>query len=339
MRRATPHPRRRPGPLHHRLVRRRPHRARRRRPGTSRVAEAGSANSSATGVARYVFGSTTAHLSFIATTNGSSVATGRALYYSSSAGVVMAVNVTCLYVSSGTARFLGTVVESSDASLEGDDAYWEVRDAGTDQASLINLAESGTGPDCSSSSEFDLVDIARGPSPSADAAGTWARGSPRARPGEGPRPGTLRPAYTTSTWSSSARSLSCIPSRMPSSAVAMLRRADPFSTSSATSTQSASRMVSVVSAKWCRATTCQLVVEDRRSRRALTRVRRVLQRGGIPVHQQVLADDHLLLRAVGVLDDAHVLAQRVLVIRGDPGRTPRSSRSCRRRRRPPAPPR
>jgi hypothetical protein len=121
-----------------------------------------SANSSATGVARYVFGATTAHLSFIATTNGSSVASGKALYYSSNANVVMVINVTCLYVSSGTARFLGTVVESNDPGIEGYDAYWEVRDASPDQASLINLAESGTGPDCSTASEFDLVNIAAG---------------------------------------------------------------------------------------------------------------------------------------------------------------------------------
>lgn len=126
------------------------------------ISAASSANSSATGVARYVFGATTAHLSFIATTNGSSVATGKALYYSSNANVVMVINVTCLHVSSGTARFLGTVLESNDTSLEGDDAYWEVRDAGTDQASLVNLGESGTGPDCSIASEFDLVNIAAG---------------------------------------------------------------------------------------------------------------------------------------------------------------------------------
>jgi hypothetical protein len=121
-----------------------------------------SANSSATGVVRYVFGATTAHLSFIATTNGSSVATGKALYYSSNANVVMVINVTCLYVSSGTARFLGTILESNDTGIEGDDAYWEVRDASPDQASLINIAESGTGPDCSIPSEFDLVNVAAG---------------------------------------------------------------------------------------------------------------------------------------------------------------------------------
>lgn len=126
------------------------------------VLEGSSANSSATGVARYVFGATTAHLSFIATTNGSGVATGKALYYSSNANVVMVINVTCLYVSSGTARFLGTILESNDTSIEGDDAYWEVRDASTDQASLINLADAGLGPDCSVASEFDLVNIAAG---------------------------------------------------------------------------------------------------------------------------------------------------------------------------------
>jgi hypothetical protein len=125
------------------------------------IAESSTNNSSAVGVARYVFGATTAHLSFIVTTSGSGVATGKALYYSSNAGVVMAINVTCLYVSSGTARFLGTIIESNDASIEGKDAYWQVHD-NTDQASLINLADTGTGPDCSIPSEFDMVNIAAG---------------------------------------------------------------------------------------------------------------------------------------------------------------------------------
>jgi hypothetical protein len=121
-----------------------------------------SANSSATGVVRYVFGATTAHLSFIATTNGSGVATGKALYYSSNANVVAVINVTCLNVSSGTATFLGTVLESNDTSIEGDDAYWQVQDGSTDYASLVNLAEAGLGPSCTTPGEFDLVAVSAG---------------------------------------------------------------------------------------------------------------------------------------------------------------------------------
>jgi hypothetical protein len=127
-----------------------------------RIAGTGTANSSATGVVRYVFGATTAHLSFIVTNNGSSVTTGKALYYSSNANVVAVINVTCLNVSGGTATFKGTILESNDTSIEGDDATWQVQDGVTDYASLVNLAESGNGPSCTTPGEFDLVAVAAG---------------------------------------------------------------------------------------------------------------------------------------------------------------------------------
>ena len=126
------------------------------------ILETGTANASAVGVARYTFGATTAHLSFIVTNSSTSVTTGRALYYTSAADVVLTVNVTCLHRSGGTATFLGTIDESSDASLEGKDAYWQVVDGSPDQASLINIADSGTGPSCTTPGEFDLVNISAG---------------------------------------------------------------------------------------------------------------------------------------------------------------------------------
>lgn len=127
-----------------------------------RIAGTGTANSSATGVVRFTFGATTAHLSFIVTNNGSSVTTGKALYYSSNANVVAVINVTCLNVSSGTATFKGTILESNDTSIEGDDAYWQVQDGSTDYASLVNLADAGLGPSCTTPGEFDLVAISAG---------------------------------------------------------------------------------------------------------------------------------------------------------------------------------
>lgn len=126
------------------------------------ILETGTANASAVGVARYTFGATTAHLSFIVNNSSTSVTTGRALYYTSAADVVLTVNVTCLHKSGGTATFLGTIDESSDASLEGKDAYWQVVDGSPDQASLINIADSGTGPSCTTPAEFDLVNISAG---------------------------------------------------------------------------------------------------------------------------------------------------------------------------------
>lgn len=126
------------------------------------ILESGTANASAVGVARYTFGATTAHLSFIVNNSSTSVTTGRALYYTSAADIVLTVNVTCLHKSGGTATFLGTIDESSDSSLEGKDAYWQVVDGTPDQASIISLADAGLGPDCTTPGEFDLVNISAG---------------------------------------------------------------------------------------------------------------------------------------------------------------------------------
>ena len=126
------------------------------------ILETGTANASAVGVARYVFGATTAHLSFIVSNSSTSVTTGKALYYSSAADIVMDINVTCLHKSGGTATFLGTINESNDTSIEGKDAYWQVVDGSPDQASIISLADAGTGPSCTTPGEFDLVNISAG---------------------------------------------------------------------------------------------------------------------------------------------------------------------------------
>jgi hypothetical protein len=126
------------------------------------ILETGTANASAVGVARYVFGATTAHLSFIVTNSSTSVTTGKALYYSSAADIVMDINVTCLHRSGGTATFLGTINESNDTSIEGKDAYWQVVDGSPDQASIVSLADAGMGPSCTTPGEFDLVNIAAG---------------------------------------------------------------------------------------------------------------------------------------------------------------------------------
>jgi hypothetical protein len=126
------------------------------------IVRTGTASSSATGVVRFTFGATTAHLSFIVTNSSTSATTGKALYYSSAANVVAVINVTCLNVSGGTATFLGTVLESNDASIEGKDAYWQVQDGSTDYASIVSLADAGFGPSCTTPGEFDLVAVSAG---------------------------------------------------------------------------------------------------------------------------------------------------------------------------------
>lgn len=126
------------------------------------IVETGTANASAVGIVRFTFGATTAHLGVIVNNSSTSVTTGRAVYYTSAADVVLTVNVTCLHRSGGTATFLGTIDESSDASLEGKDAYWQMVDGSPDQSSLINIADAGTGPSCTTPGEFDLVNVSAG---------------------------------------------------------------------------------------------------------------------------------------------------------------------------------
>ena len=126
------------------------------------ILETGTANASAVGIVRFTFGATTAHLGVIVNNSSTSVTTGRALYYTSAADVVLTVNVTCLHKSGGTATFLGTIDESSDASLEGKDASWQMVDGSPDQSSLINIADAGTGPSCTTPGEFDRVNVSAG---------------------------------------------------------------------------------------------------------------------------------------------------------------------------------
>jgi hypothetical protein len=133
-----------------------------RNAGGVTISETGTPSVSAVGIVRYTYGATTAHLGIIVSNSSTSVTTGRAVYYSSAADVVLTVNITCLYKSGSTATFLGTVDESSDASLEGKDAYWQIVDGSPDQASLINIAAAGTAPSCTTPGEFDLVNVSAG---------------------------------------------------------------------------------------------------------------------------------------------------------------------------------
>lgn len=130
--------------------------------GGATVRRNGTASASAEGVVRFTFGSTTEDLSFLVSNSSGSVTTGYAMFWSHTAGVVGAITVTCLNVSGSTATFLGTVTASSDASIVGDDAYWQVVAGSPAESSLVNLAASGQGPSCTSPTEFDLVNVSKG---------------------------------------------------------------------------------------------------------------------------------------------------------------------------------
>lgn len=133
-----------------------------RNAGDVTISETGTANASAVGIVRFTFGATTAHLGVIVNNSSTSVTTGRAVYYTSAADIVLTVNVTCLHKSGTTVTFLGTIDESSDASLEGKDASWQMVDGSPDQSSLINIADAGTGPSCTTPGEFDRVNVSAG---------------------------------------------------------------------------------------------------------------------------------------------------------------------------------
>ena len=126
----------------------------------------GTANATASGGITFTFGSSTQTQGFAVVNDGSGNTTGFATVYSHNADISFAIQVTCLNVTgttTKTATFLGTVIESSDPNVaEGSDASWQVVDGSPDQASLVNLAEQGTGPSCTTPGEFDLVNITRG---------------------------------------------------------------------------------------------------------------------------------------------------------------------------------
>jgi hypothetical protein len=133
--------------------------ARSRTPAEVGIRKTGTANASVVAAVRLSSGYT---LGVVASNNGSSVTTGTAVAYSATAGVVFSVTINCISTSGGHAKLSGTVNKSSDASIVGDDAYFEVQDGTPDMANTINLAAAGTGPTCLSSPEYDLTTIAAG---------------------------------------------------------------------------------------------------------------------------------------------------------------------------------
>lgn len=133
--------------------------ARNRAGGDVEIRKTGTANASVVAAVRLSSGYT---LGVVASNNGSSVTTGTAVAYSATGDVAFSVDINCISRSGTRAKLSGTVNESSDATIEGMDAYFEVQDGTPDQANTINLAASGTGPTCLGSPEYDLANIASG---------------------------------------------------------------------------------------------------------------------------------------------------------------------------------
>jgi hypothetical protein len=127
--------------------------------GNTDVRRTGTANASVVAAFRLSSGYT---LGVVASNNGSSVTTGTAVLYSVTGDVVASIDIKCISKSGGHAKLSGTVNESSDTGIEGDDAYFEVNDAAIDQANTVNLAAANSGPTCLDSPEYDLANIAAG---------------------------------------------------------------------------------------------------------------------------------------------------------------------------------
>jgi len=127
--------------------------------GNTEIRHTGTANASVVAAFKLSSGYT---LGVVASNNSSSVTTGTAVLYSVTGDVAASIDIKCISKSGGHAKLSGTVNESSDPSIEGDDAYFEVVDAAIDQANTVNLAAAGDGPTCLSSPEYDLVNIAAG---------------------------------------------------------------------------------------------------------------------------------------------------------------------------------
>jgi hypothetical protein len=132
--------------------------ARGRDAGTVEVRRTGSANASVVAAFRLSSGYT---LGVVASNNALSVTTGTAVLYSATGDVAASIDINCISRSGGHAKLSGTVNESSDPSIAGYDAYFEVVDGTPDQAATVNLAED-FGPTCLDSPEYDLQNIAAG---------------------------------------------------------------------------------------------------------------------------------------------------------------------------------
>lgn len=133
--------------------------ARSRAPGETTIRKTGTANASVVAAVRLSSGYT---LGVVASNNGSSVTTGTAVAYSVTGDVALSVDIKCIAKVGTRAKLSGTVNESSDASIEGMDAYFEVQDGTPDLANTINLAAANTGPTCLDNPEYDLATIASG---------------------------------------------------------------------------------------------------------------------------------------------------------------------------------
>jgi hypothetical protein len=122
---------------------------------------------SASGSGHVLFGNTQESISFNAVQHEDGTATGHAQINDVTAGVRFQVDVDCLNVIGNTATISGIITRSSDATIEGWEAIFQVVDNGEgsdppDLMSIANIHERGTGVDCSVVAEYDLTPLQGG---------------------------------------------------------------------------------------------------------------------------------------------------------------------------------
>jgi hypothetical protein len=123
---------------------------------------------SAQGSGHVQFGTTQEFISFTAVQHADGSVTGSAEIHDITAGVKAHVDVNCLNVVGNTATISGIVTSSSDPTIEGFQAIWQVVDNGQggnappDLMSIANLYAVGTGVDCTVPAEYDLAPVTGG---------------------------------------------------------------------------------------------------------------------------------------------------------------------------------
>ena len=125
-------------------------------------AAAAAPGSSATGAGQIVFGPNREAVAFNAHELLANVGTGQAEVHDITAGVQAHIEVNCVNVVGNTATISGIVTRSTDPTLEGFEAIFQVVDGdptSADLMSLVNFHAVGTGTDCRFPGEFDLVAV------------------------------------------------------------------------------------------------------------------------------------------------------------------------------------
>jgi hypothetical protein len=122
---------------------------------------------SAQGSGHVQFANNQEFISFTAVQHADGTVSGSAEIHDVTAGVKAHVDVNCLTVVGNTATISGIITSSSEPTLEGAQAIWQVVDNGEGNAppdlmSIANIYGVGIGVDCRVPAEYDLSPVTGG---------------------------------------------------------------------------------------------------------------------------------------------------------------------------------